>query len=149
MWKGVTESKKAKRPSKEEIKKQLLESMIIDEVVEFEDLNKEAEEIREPEKAAEVIKQYEDIIKMKKKGMISIAYHQGKTLKRFKEKEKFVKLVSELGIHKTTIIFKINVYKLSEKYPKLLRSSIGLEFFKNYHKDIKAVCEENEKDFQY
>ena len=149
MWKSVAESKKAKRPSKEEIKKQLLESMIIDEVVEFEDLNKEAEEIREPEKAAELIKRYEDIIKIKKKGMISIVYHQGKTLKRFKEKEKLVKLVSELGIHKTTIIFKINVYKLSEKYPKLLRSSIGLGFFKNYHKDIKAVCEENEKDFQY
>ena len=146
----MAESKKAKRPSNEEIKKQfILESIIIDEVVEFEDLNKEAEEIREPEKAAELIKRYEDIIKMKKKGMISIAYHQGKTLKRFKEKEKFVKLVSELGIHKTTIIFKINVYKLSEKYPKLLRSSIGLGFFKNYHKDIKAVCEENEKDFQY
>ena len=146
----MAESKKAKRPSNEEIKKQfILESIIIDEVVEFEDLNKEAEEIREPEKAAEVIKQYEDIIKMKKKGMISIAYHQGKTLKRFKEKEKFVKLVSELGIHKITIIFKINVYKLSEKYPKLLRSSIGLGFFKNYHKDIKAVCEEIEKDFQH
>ena len=146
----MAESKKAKRPSNEEIKKQfILESIIIDEVVEFEDLNKEAEEIREPEKAAELIKRYEDIIKIKKKGMISIVYHQGKTLKRFKEKEKLVKLVSELGIHKTTIIFKINVYKLSEKYPKLLRSSIGLGFFKNYHKDIKAVCEENEKDFQY
>ena len=46
------DSKKAKRPSKEEIKKQLLESMIIGEVVESEDLNKEAEEIREPENAA-------------------------------------------------------------------------------------------------
>ena len=148
MWKGVTDSKKAKRPSKEEIKKQLLESMIIDEVVEFEDLNKEAEEIRKPEKAAEVIKRYEDIIKMKKKGIISAAYHQGKIFKRFKEKEKFVKLVSELGIHKNTIIFKINVFKLCKKYPKLLKSSIGLGFFKNYHKDIKAICEENEKDFQ-
>ena len=30
--------------------------MIIDEVVEFNDLNKEAEEIHEPEKAAEIIK---------------------------------------------------------------------------------------------
>ena len=150
MWKGVAESKKAKRPSKEEIKKQfILESMIIDEVVEFEDLNKEAEEMRQPEKAAEVIKRYEDIIKMKKKGIISVAYHQGKIFKRFKEKEKFVRLVSELGIHKTTIIFKINVFKLCEKYPKLLRSSIGLGFFKNYHKDIKAVCEEIEKDFQH
>ena len=149
MWKSVAESKKAKRPSKEEIKKQLLESMIIDEVVSFEDLNKEAEEIRKLEKAAEVIKRYEDIMKMKKKGIISVAYHEGKVFKKFKEKEKFVRLVSELGIHKTTIIFKINIFKLREKYPKLLRSSIGLGFFKNYHKDIKAVCEENEKDFQY
>ena len=121
--------------------------MIIDEVVEFEDLNKEAKEIREPEKAAEVIKRYDDMIKMKTKGIISVAYHQGKVFKRFKEKEKFVKLVSELGIHKTTIIFKINVFKLREKYPKLLRSSIGLGFFKNYQKDIKVVCEENKKDF--
>ena len=64
MWKGATDSKKAKRPSKEEIKKQLLELMIIDEVIEPEDWNKEVEEIREPEKAAEVIKRYEDIIKI-------------------------------------------------------------------------------------
>ena len=148
MWKGVADSKKAKCPSKEEIKKQLLESMIIDEVVSFEDLNKEAEEIRKLEKAAEVIKRYEDIMKMKKKGIISVAYHEGKVFKKFKEKEKFVRLVSELGIHKTTIVFKINIFKLREKYPKLLRSSIGLGFFKNYHKDIKAVCEEIEKDFQ-
>ena len=80
---------------------------------------------------------------MKKKGIISIAYHQGKVFKRFKEKEKFAKLISELGIHRNTFVFKINVFKLCQKYPKLLRSSIGLGFFKNYHKDINAVCEEN------
>ena len=148
MWKGVTDSQKANRPSKEEIKKQLLESMIIGEVVESEDLNKEAEEIEESERAVRIIKRYEDIIKTKKKGIISIAYYQGKVFKRFKEKEKFVKLVSELGIHKNTIIFKINVFKSCEKYPKLLRSSINLGFFKNYHKNIKAVCKENEEDFQ-
>ena len=95
-----------------------------------------------------IIEQYEYIIKTKKKGIISIAYYQGKVFKRFKEKEKFIKLVSQLGIHKNTIIFKINVFKLCKKYPKLLKSSIGLGFFKNYHKDIKAICEENEKDFQ-
>ena len=43
--------------------------MIIDEVVEFEDLNKEAEEIQDPEKAAEIIKRHEDIIKRKIKGL--------------------------------------------------------------------------------
>ena len=137
MWKGAADSKKVKRLSKEEIKTQLFDSMIIDENLEFDDLNKEAEEIQD-----------EDIIKTKKKGIINVAFHQGQIFKRFKEKEKFAKLVSELGIHKTTIIFKINVFKLCKKYPKLLKSSIGLGFFKNYHKDIKAICEENEKDFQ-
>ena len=124
MWKGAADSKNTKQLSKNEIKKQLLESIIINEVVESEELNKEAEEIKEPEKAAKIIKQYEDIIKTKKKGIISIAYYQGKVFKRFKEKEKFIKLVSQLRIHKNTIIFKINIFKLCERYPKLLSSSL-------------------------
>ena len=117
----------------------MLESIIINEVVESEELNKEAEEIHQPEEAEKVNKQYEDIIKTKKKGIISIAYYQGKTFKKFKEKEKFIKLVSKLGIHKNTITFKINVFKLREKCLKQLRSSIGPGFFKNYRKDIKAI----------
>ena len=148
MWKGAADRKKTKRLSKNEIKKQLLELIIINEVVESEELNKEAEEMQEPKKAAKIIKQYEDIIKTKKKGIISIAYYQGKVFKRFKEKEKFIKLDSQLGIHKNTIIFKINVFKLCERYPKLLRSFIGLGFFKNYRKGIKTVCGENEEDFR-
>ena len=139
MWKGAADSKKTKRLSKEEIKKQLLDSMIVNKVV---------KEPEEPGEAAKVIKQYEDIIKTKKKGIISIAYYKGKVFKRFKEKEKLTKLVSQLGIHKSTIIFKINVFKLCERYPKLLGSSIRLGFFKNYHKDIKAVFKENEEDFR-
>ena len=144
----MADSKKAKRLSKEKIRKQLLDSMIIDQNLEFDDLNKEAEEIQGPGKAAEIIRQYEDIINTKKKGIINVAFYQGQIFKRFKEKEKFAKLVNELRIHKATIIFKINVFKLCKKYPKLLKSSIGLGFFKNYHKDIKAICKENEEDFQ-
>ena len=139
------DNKKAK--PKKEIKTKLLDSMTIDEIVQFDDLNKEAEKIEDLEKAVEIIKRYEDIIKTKNKGIINVAYHQGQVFKRFKEKEKFVKLVSELRIHKTTIIFRINIFKLCKKHPKLLKSSIGLGFFKNYHKDIKAICEEYEKDF--
>ena len=148
MWKGLVGSKKTKSISKEEIKKRLLDSMIIDENLEFDDLNKEAEEIQDPEKAAEIIKRYEDIIKTKRKGIINVAYHQGHVFKRFKEKEKFAKLFSKLGIHKTSIILKINVFKLCKKYPKLLTSSIGLGFFKDYHKDIKQFARKIKKDFQ-
>ena len=144
----MKDNKKAKRLSKEEIKTKLLDSITIDKVLGCEDLNKEAEEVQDLEKAVDIIKRYEGIIKMKNKRIIKVVYHQGQVFKRFKEKEKFPKLVTELGIHKNTIIFRINVFKLCKKHPKLLKSSIGLGFFKNYHKDIKAICEEYEKDFQ-
>ena len=124
-----------------------MDLITIGEIVEFDNLNKEAEEAQDPEKAVIIIERYENIIKTKRKGIINVAYHQGQVFKRFKEKEKFSKLVSELGIYKTTIICKINVSKLCKKYPKLLISSLGLGFFKNYYKDIKAICKENEKHF--
>ena len=88
MYSKNADSKKTKRLSKNQRRKQLLESMIINEVV-------------ESEESAEVIKQCGYIIKAKKKGIISIMYYQGKVSKRFKEKEKFIRLVSQLGIHKS------------------------------------------------
>ena len=75
-------SKNAKCLSKEEIKKQLLESMIIDKNLEFEDSNKKDEEIEDPEKAAEIMRQYQDIIKKKKKGITNVAFHQGQIFKK-------------------------------------------------------------------
>ena len=129
MRKGASDSKKTKRLSQDEIKKQLLESIIINEAVESEEFNREAEGVQDLEEAAKVIQKYENIIKTKKKGIISVAYHQNKVFRKFKEKEKFIKSVSKLGIHKNTIIFKSNVFKLCERYPKLLGSSIGLGFF--------------------
>ena len=54
--------------------------MTIGEIVEFDDLNKEAEEVQDPEKAVTIIERYENIIKTKRKGMINVAYHQGQVL---------------------------------------------------------------------
>ena len=59
MW----HNKKAKSLSKEEIKKKLLDSVTIDEVAEFDDLNKEVEEMQDPEKAAEIIKRMKTLLK--------------------------------------------------------------------------------------
>ena len=61
-------------------------------------------------------------------------------LKRFKDKEKFVRLVNEFKVHKSTITFKINIFKLCGKYAKLIKSTTGLGFLKNYNKDIKEIC---------
>ena len=138
MWEGA-EVKKTARLTHGEIRKQLIESMVVNEVIESNELSKQAEEVKEdPKEAADVIKQYR---------IINIVFHQGKVFKRFKEKDKLITLFNQFNIHKTTIIFKINVYKLCEKYPKLLKSSVGLGVLKNYHKYIKQICEENEQEF--
>ena len=71
----MTDIKKAKRLSKEEIKTKLLDSMTIDEIVAFDDLYKETGKMEDLEKAVEIIKRYEDIIKAKNKGIINVAYH--------------------------------------------------------------------------
>ena len=126
----------------------MLESITINNAVEIEKLNKRAERVEKPEDAAVIIKKYEQILCVKRNGNISIAFHQGKIFKQFKEKEKFQEMVGKLNIHKSTIIFKVNVFKLIEKYPKLMRSSVTLTFLKDYLKDIKKVCEENLSEFR-
>ena len=80
--------------------------------------------------------------------MISVVYYQGKIFKRFKEKEKLIQMVSRLKIHKSTIIFKINIFKLIDKHPRLMKSSVTLTFLKNFLKDIKKICAENSSEFE-
>ena len=114
--------------------------MIIHEVLEFDDLNKEAKETQDLEKAAEIIKQYKDIIKTKKKGIINVAYHQGRVLKRFLRNEKFVTLA--------TIIFKINVFKLCKKYSKTIDVFYSLKIFlKTAIRSLKQFARKIKKIF--
>ena len=122
--------------------------MATNNAAEIEELNDRAEKVERPEDAADIIREYEEILRAKRKGIIMVGFYQGKIFRRFKEKEKFQEMVKKLKIHKSTIIFKINVFKLIEKYPKLMRSSVTLTFLKNYLKDLKKVCEDNLSDFK-
>ena len=88
----------------------------MNDTTESDELTKKVQEVEDPEKAAELIQECESIIRMKKKGIIRIAHHQDKAFKKFKDKEKSI-LVDKLGIQKTTIVLRINISELSEKYP--------------------------------
>ena len=54
---------------------------------------------------------------------------QGKVFHKFKEKEKFIELVKQFTIYKTIMTFKINIVKLVDKYPNLMKPSVTLIFF--------------------
>ena len=89
----------------------------MNDTIKSDELTEKVQEVEDPEKAAELIRECESITRTKKKGIIRIAQHQGKVFKKFKDKEKFNSVADKLGVHKTTIILKINNFKLSEKYP--------------------------------
>ena len=135
--------------TKKKIKKQLLDSIAHNDLTETEteNLNQKVDKVEKLEDAADVIKAYEDIHTHTKK-IISIAYHQGKVFKRLKDKEKFIRLVKEFKVHKSTIIFKTNIFELIDKHPKLIKSSTKFCFLKNYYKDIKEICKENSSAFE-
>ena len=90
-----------------------------------------------------IIKERESIIKTNKKKIICFAYEQGKIFKKFKKDTNFNNLAKQFGINRSTVIFKINIVKLVDKYPKMLTSSLKLNFLKGYYKDIESICKEN------
>ena len=94
-----------KRLSKEKIKKQLIESITVNNVIEIDNLNELAEKVETPEEVDDIIKQYEEILQTKRKGIISVAYYQDKLFKCFKEKERFIQIIGKLKIHKSTLMF--------------------------------------------
>ena len=84
----------------------MIESITINNTVERKELNELAAKVRKPEEAADIIKQYEEVLRTERKGMVSVVYYQDKFFKRFKEKEKFIQMVSKLKIHKTLLFLK-------------------------------------------
>ena len=78
LQRGSENTGKTRGSSKEEIKKQLIDSIINNEIIETEELNDKPDKAEKPKDAVDIVKQYEDIIYTKKKNIISIVYHQGK-----------------------------------------------------------------------
>ena len=73
--KSFENTKKTRRLRKEEIKKQLIDFLINNDIIETEELNEKADKAEKPEDPAPIIRQYEDIIRIKNKNIISIAHH--------------------------------------------------------------------------
>lgn len=80
------------------------------------------------------------------KNIISTAYQQGKVFQKFKEKEKFVKVIRNFNLNKSMIIFKINIVEMVNKYPKLKNLLLSRNYMKTYFKDIKEICKENAEE---
>ena len=115
-----------------------MDSLVNNDKIKIEDLNKRAEELDKTNDAANINNKYEEVLRMKIKSIITVAYHQGKVLSWFPEKEKFVRFVANFKIHKGTIIFKINVSELIQKYSRLKKSCVTPKTLKEYADKTRA-----------
>ena len=138
--------RQSRRFNKEQIKKQLLDSFVYNEINK-EDLIARADNVQNCQEATKIMKECENLIQTNNENIIRFAYEQDKIFKKFKEDTKFKNLVEQFRRNRTTTIFKINIVKLADKYPKIWTSSVTLNFLKSYHKDIKSICKENPELF--
>ena len=80
---------------------------------------------------------FEEIIKSEKENTVWIAYQQDKVFRKFKERENFLKMMTEFVVSMSAISFKIAIVKLIDKYPKIKNSTLSLNFLKRHIKIIK------------
>lgn len=94
------EKKKKKRKTRKKRKHELVTSLIENNVLQNKQLNEKKgqreKNINKFEGAISNVKEYESIIKPKKKGILNVAYRPGILLKRFKESNKFIEKFKNL-----------------------------------------------------
>ena len=138
----VGKAAKNVRKTKEKTKKDLEDSILEGEKQENEELEEKSGKVEKSKDTVAVIREFEDIIKSKNKIIIWIAYQQGKMFQRFKEKEKFIKMITEFDVSRSTILLKISIAELVDKYPKVKNSSLSLHILKNHMELMKKICRE-------
>ena len=111
------------RKTKEEIKKQFDESIISDEN-ENTDIEETASKVKKSEEAAAVIQEMEKIIRSKKSNILWLTYQHDKIFEKSKANEKSVNMVNQVGVSKSTMVFKIGIVKFINNYPKMKKSSV-------------------------
>ena len=66
MWKDA-ETKKSRKLTYDEIKRKLIESLVMNDTIESDELTKKVQEVEDPEKAAEAIHDCESIYEQRRK----------------------------------------------------------------------------------
>ena len=143
----TTKTKTRIKKTKEEIFKKVKNLIMMEEIVR-KDFEKILNSIKSPDEAADAVNNIGKVIRSKKSNILWLEYQQGQIFQKFKANEHFIGMFKELGISKSTILFKILIVKFVNKYLTMKKSSLFLHFLKNNFKIIKEICHENASEFK-
>ena len=111
--------------------------MIESEKVETDELNEKTDEVEKCDEPASLVKEYKDIVSTQQ-NITCISYHQGKVFKRFKEEEKFIKLVKAFKV----TWYKDNAciwYKYHKADRQLMKTPLKFNFLKKIPLKISKI----------
>ena len=147
---GIDETKKLLKLSKGQVLEKLRDSLINSKKKEIETKGFEQaiKNTSDPNKAIELVKKIERLIKCSKNNILTLAYQQGKVFQKLKKDNGFINTVAGFEKSKTTINFKIDIVNFIEKYPRMKKSCISLFYLKNNFRIIKNICQEHAIEFQ-
>ena len=101
-------------------------------------MNEEVKNVKELKNGISLVKKYEDLLKGVNRKIINIVGKQGELLKR--DNEKFF---GRVGLSRSNIFFKIDLYEFLCKFPVLKNLTLTSSYFKSNFKLIKKVCKAN------
>ena len=105
--------------TKPEIKKELKGSITNEKWNENTDMQEKVKRTTNEKDAVKVVQEFQEIIKNKKRDILWSAYHQGQIFQKFKEKERFIKMVLKFDIIKLILVLKNVLSKPIDNYPKI------------------------------
>ena len=94
--------------------------------VEEQELNETANNVNNYQDAIVIIRRCEDIIKTQNKKAIDYTGKKGELLKKFRDTEN---VFDDVGQSRSTIYFKISLYKFLKKYPLLKKIHPKMKLF--------------------
>ena len=144
----MRETRKQPKLGEGQLLQKLLDSLINKEEIETKGLEELIKNTSNPNDAIELVKKLDKLTKCSKNNILVWAYQQGKVFQKFKSNNKFVSAVTEFGISKAIINFKIDIVKFIENYPKMKKFCILLFYLKNNFRVIENVCQEHASEFQ-
>ena len=113
--------------TKPEIKKELKGSITNEKWNENTDMQEKVKRTTNEKDAVKVVQEFQEIIKNKKRDILWSAYHQGQIFQKFKEKERFIKMVLKFDIIKLILVLKNVLSKPIDNYPKI-KKFVAIQF---------------------
>ena len=130
--------------SEEQVLEKLRDSLINSkEEIENKGLEQTVKNTSDPHNAIYLAKKIDKMIKCSNNNILMLAYQQGRIFQKFKMNKGFSSAVTDFGIIKTTLNFKIDVVNFINQYPGMRKSSISLISLKNNFRAKKNVCQEH------